>query len=291
MTSLRGRFHRIALCAAAGVAGLVMAGAPAAVAAPGPALPDSPGTCSGVWVIVDASALKLNAPVTRGCARPGGTGLDALTSAGFSYTANTSGLLTSIGGLPSDRKVLASHYWSYWHATANADGTWSDWSYSQLGAGTYRPAKGSAEGWRFINEDTQTPPAPGAKPPKVTKPTQGPSTTKAPSTTQPPAASGGSSTKSSGTNASTSSARASSSATAPSTAALPDSTASGTTGETTSSTDSPTSHILSDGPASTDPGSGSGSGGAPWALLGTLGVVVLGGGGLGLWWFKIGRFR
>lgn len=300
MTRPPVRLRRIALSMAAGVAGLLLAaGTPAALAVPGATLPQSPNSCPGVWVIVDSSAL--GGGIDRGCATSNGTGLDALHSAGFSYTASTSGLLTSIriGGVyvPSDQKVRASHYWSYWQSSPTGSG-WSAWRYSQTGAASYRPTNGSAEGWRFINEDTQNPPAPGAKPPIATPP----STTRAPAPPKPPSMSGGAnsggstsggSTRGPGKGTSSSSAQASTPAGAASTAALPDNTATPTTEASASDTSSPTGHILTDGPAGTDTAAapGSGSGGAPWALIGTLGVVVLGGGGLGVWWLKIGRFR
>ena len=38
----------------------------------------------------------------------------------------------------------ASAYWSYWHATRGGK-----WVYSSTGAGTYKPAPGSAQGWAF----------------------------------------------------------------------------------------------------------------------------------------------
>ena len=36
-------------------------------------------------------------------------------------------------------------YWSYWHASTPG----AAWKYSSEGAGTYDPAPGSVEGWRF----------------------------------------------------------------------------------------------------------------------------------------------
>ncbi|WP_051208332.1 hypothetical protein [Propionicicella superfundia] len=156
----RSRRGVLRAVAALTVAGLLAGGAvPAASAAPVAA----PETCAGVWVVVDASALGQG--VTRGCAASHDTGLDALQSAGYAVTQR-SGLLTSIDGLPSDERVAADHYWSYWHAVENGDGTWSSWSYSQSGAATYRPVRGSAEGWRFVTVNTMSPPAPSQTPPR-----------------------------------------------------------------------------------------------------------------------------
>lgn len=144
------------------VAALTLGSLPAADAAPTPAATPEPTTCAGVWVIVDATAL--DGAVTRGCATSYGTGMQALTSAGYD-TRTSGGLVLEIGGLPQGGTFSASSYWSYWHATENGNGTWSSWSYSQKGAGSYVPVRGAAEGWRFVAVNTMNPPAPGGTPP------------------------------------------------------------------------------------------------------------------------------
>jgi hypothetical protein len=153
--------HRVVQAATGlvAVAALTLGSLPAAVAAP----TTEPSTCAGVWVVVDAAAL--DGSVTRGCATSYATGVEALTSAGY-QPQTSSGLVLKIDGLPATGAFGANSYWTYWHATENGDGTWSSWSYSQLGAGSYHPVRGAAEGWRFVTVDTMNPPAPSVTPPQ-----------------------------------------------------------------------------------------------------------------------------
>lgn len=107
--------------------------------------------CEGVTVVVDYRGL--GGGVQQGCA-PGtpASGVAALTAAGFGYTyaSRQAGFVCRINGrpgTPADKCVNASPataYWSYWHAPAGGS-----WSYSNQGAATYVPARGTVEGWAF----------------------------------------------------------------------------------------------------------------------------------------------
>lgn len=119
-------------------------------AAPASAADDG---CTGVWVVVDATAL--GGTVTTACAPDHATGTQALASAGVDVE-RSAGMVCRLDGLPSRCEVSASAYWTYWQATPAGDG-YSDWTYATLGADAYRPAPGDAEGWRF--GDGSAPPA------------------------------------------------------------------------------------------------------------------------------------
>ena len=87
------------------------------------------------------------AAVTRCTEDDPNTGVEALTSAGFSFTYSPRepGFVCTINGNPGNRECMKPKYWSYWHAS----GPTGPWTYSSEGAGTYDPAPGSVEGWRF----------------------------------------------------------------------------------------------------------------------------------------------
>jgi hypothetical protein len=123
--------------------GLVTAGAVAAAPAWAAACTSK---TKGVTEVVDFT--KLGGKVQTGCdpANPA-TGLAALTGAGFSYAfvPRYPGFVCTIDKKPNPcNGAPASAYWSYWHAKRG--GTWV---YSSLGAGTYKPAPGSVQGWAF----------------------------------------------------------------------------------------------------------------------------------------------
>lgn len=123
------------------------------------AVPDRPAVaatidCDGVLVVVDATAL--GGDVTAQCA-PGAprTGLDALTAAGLSFTfvPRIPGMVCQIERQPDPcNNAPADAYWSYWHQDPA-----QPWRYATEGAGTFRPAVGSIEGWVFGSGDA--PPA------------------------------------------------------------------------------------------------------------------------------------
>jgi hypothetical protein len=114
-------------------------------------LPASVTSCAGVWVVVDRG----NGQDTVRCATKYGNGIAALKSAGLAAGFDKSGLLNRINGFPS---VIVpwpqeTRYWSYWHATQQADGTWDSWQSYPVGAADSTPVTGEAEGWYYANYD------------------------------------------------------------------------------------------------------------------------------------------
>ena len=123
-------------------AGLVATGSAAAA----PAYAAACTGKKGVTVVVDFT--RLGGKVKTACdpANPA-TGLAALTGAGFSYAfvPRQPGFVCTIDKQPNPcNRAPAKAYWSYWHAKPH--GTWV---YSKLGAGTYKPAPGTVQGWAF----------------------------------------------------------------------------------------------------------------------------------------------
>ncbi|MCG2806526.1 hypothetical protein [Propionicimonas sp.] len=129
-------------------AGLLAAALPAAPAqAVVTPLPASVTSCTGVWVVVDRGS-----DVSVRCAASHGTGLEALKSAGFTLETTTGSygeFVDRINGFPEALDPSYTNYWGYWHATPNADGTWSAWTSSADGASNYDPKPGSVEGWHY----------------------------------------------------------------------------------------------------------------------------------------------
>lgn len=279
---------------AAAVLSVLLAGSTAATAPSGAdarPLPQA-ASCSGVWVVVDYGSLG---GIATQCATSFGNGTGALRGAGFSATLDE-GFVLKINGKPNKPDINKA-YWSYWHATGNNDGSYSDWTYSTLGANGYHPAKGNAEGWRYVSlGDGKVPP--GAKPPTessptptptktTSKPTPKPSPTRTPSTTRPTSTTTRKPTATaSATRAATSaSAKATTIGTAGATSSGPASTASSAaptpepSGESTAPTDAPV-------PASAEPETPADPG-SPTGVIVTAGLVVVAGAGLGGWrWLK-----
>ncbi|MFI6097946.1 hypothetical protein ACIA8G_20495 [Lentzea sp. NPDC051213] len=146
--------------------------------------------CDGVTVVVDYRGL--GGGVQQGCASGSpASGVAALTAAGFGYTyaSRQQGFVCRINGKPgtdADKCVNASPasaYWSYWHAPAGGA-----WSYSNQGAATYVPARGSVEGWAFGAGEQPgiAPPAAPAPQPPAPQPPQPPAGQ--PPAQQPPGA-------------------------------------------------------------------------------------------------------
>ncbi len=290
------RFLATVALAAMLAAGAAAPSTPAVAAAP--VLPQA-ASCSGVWVVVDFGSLG---GVSSRCATSYGTGMAALRSAGFSPTVSE-GFVDKINGKPGkpDRNKA---YWSYWHATRKADGSYNGWTYSNLGANSYRPSAGNAEGWRYQSlSDGKVPP--GAAPPSGTsdpKPTPKPTKSSKPKpkpTKQP--------SKKPTTKPSASAKPSSKPTTKSSATSKPSSTASGKTRSTSSPTTSspstpavssvPTTPLTSPAPSdsgvvpvngetpSATPADDAGNG-SPVGLITTLGLVVAGVAGLGGWWWK-----
>lgn len=170
----RGRW----LASASTLTLVVLSGAAGVVAAPMASAGACSGT-SGVTVVVQSEAGTVVA-----CA-PGdpGSGLAALAQAGFGVdqVQRFPGAVCRINGYPASDPCVnmppATAYWSYWHAKPGGS-----WSYSQVGAGSYNPAPGSVEGWRFgagtapsISPPSAPAPAPPPPPPATTAPPAAPS--------------------------------------------------------------------------------------------------------------------
>lgn len=267
---------------AAAVLGSVgLAAAPAATAAGCAA--------SGVSVVVDAGAT--GGTSTRCVSGDPGSGLAALSSAGYAYTfvPRQPGFVCTIDRAPDPcNGAPASAYWSYWHARPGGS-----WTYSTLGAGSFDPPAGSVEGWAFGSgapprvrppaasaprptpaPTTPAPTTPGATPPRTTPPRPAPPKTTAPGTTAP------------GTTAPRTTAPQTKAPSPARTTTAPQPTAT-TRPPVTPAADTPTTNptptdntVVAD-PASS-PGSGSGGLTGP-ALVGAL-VLALGGGAALLTW-------
>ncbi len=274
------------LLAAVLTATLAVSAAPATQTAAVP-LPQA-ATCAGVWVVVDFGSLG---GTSTKCATSFDTGTKALKSAGFSVTIED-GFVYKIAGKPSKPDTNKA-YWSYWHATKQSDGSYSDWSYSNLGANSYHPTRGNAEGWRYQSlSDGKVPPA--AAPPKAdtASPTPTPSkTTSKPSakpTTKPTATK--SATKDATTSPSATASRTSATATASATPTA------ATTSAVPSVTPTPTDSLAPAGEVTAaaeeveaTPEPAPDSGGSPVGAIAAGVLVVAAGAGLGGWWWLKGR--
>ncbi|MEU7480786.1 hypothetical protein AB0A63_32760 [Lentzea sp. NPDC042327] len=155
-------------------------------------VPAQAAGCDGVTVVVDFRGL--GGGVQQGCAAGSpGSGVAALAAAGFSYAyaSRQQGFVCRINGRPgtdTDRCVTtspATAYWSYWHAPPGGS-----WSYSNQGAATYVPARGSVEGWAFgagEQPGIAPPAAPAPAPPPVQQPPAQQPPAQQPPAQQPPA--------------------------------------------------------------------------------------------------------
>jgi len=108
---------------------------------------------TGVTVAVDFSAFGKGTVVRCAPGKPA-TGIAALQQAGFTVagTANLGlAFVCRIQSLPSATQTLCATtppptaYWAYFHALAGA----TTWSFSSLGATSYRPPQGSIDAWAF----------------------------------------------------------------------------------------------------------------------------------------------
>ena len=229
-------------------------------------------------MVVDYAAL--GGGTVMGCATSYSNGTYALRSAGFNPTLD-SGMIVKINGVPTSPNT-AQNYWSYWHSTRQADGNYSAWSYSSLGANAFQPGPDDAEGWRY------EPTSGGYVPPSILPPKQV-ATTQAP----PPPAPAPATTVKTTAAAKTTTAAPAGTTSAP---AAPSTSASQTDSPTPSPSDSPTpSDTPADTPtsspeASASAASGGRSGSATTSLLGGLGAMAAIGAGAGgvLWWRRRG---
>jgi hypothetical protein len=272
------------LLAAVLTATLAVSAAPATQTAATP-LPQA-ATCAGVWVVVDFGSLG---GTSTKCATSYDTGTKALKSAGFSVTIDD-GFVYKISGKPSKPDTNKA-YWSYWHATKQSDGSYSDWSYSNLGANSYHPTRGNAEGWRYQSlSDGKVPPA--AAPPKADTASPVPTPSK---TTGKPSAKP--TTKPTATKSATKDATRSPSATASRTSATASATpTAATTSAVPSVTPTPTDSLAPAGEVTAaaeeveaTPEPAPDSGGGPVGAIAAGVLVVAAGAGLGGWWWLKGR--
>lgn len=139
--------------------------APGAIGAPGAIVPrlapvPRAASCAGVWVVVDFASL--GGGISTACATSHDSGVGALRSAGFAPVVED-GFVLEIAAKPS-RSDLSKAYWSYWQAARNDDGSYTDWTYADVGASSSHPEQGDAEGWRYVSLSAGNTP-PGAKPP------------------------------------------------------------------------------------------------------------------------------
>lgn len=233
---------------------------------PIPAVAQDFTACNGVWVVVDYGSL--GGGVSTKCATSYSTGTAALRA---TFGAKVDGgMITAIAGKPGKKADIYKDYWSYWHASRRSDGSYSGWSYSNLGANAYHPTKGAAEGWHYVSISGSAS-GPGTKPPTnpvaVAKPKPR-ATTKAP----------------------TASASATASATAqPSVSKAPTTkaatpVATPVAAASTPSSPSPTPSAAAPAEPGEDPGS-------PVALIATAATLGVGGLGAGAWWLRKGRKR
>ncbi len=126
-----------------------------------PAGADPLNTCStstGVIVVVDFS--HWGGSIERGCDAELTTGYNALQAAGFATSGDQHDgpeFICRIDNEPSpaDDPCVgtppASAFWSYWHADAGQN----TWSYSVVGAASYRPQPGSVDAWTFGSTDLE----------------------------------------------------------------------------------------------------------------------------------------
>lgn len=219
-------------------------------AAPVPAA----ATCAGVWVVVDYGSLG---GTSTSCATSFSTGTAALRGAGFSPTLDN-GMITKINGVPATVN-MQDHYWSYWHASLQADGSYSGWTYSSLGANAYHPTAGSADGWRYqALADGYV--SPGVAPPKKMA-------TTAPATTAPAQPTTKATTK-----AATSGAVATTGA--PATSAATVTTSDATTDSPSTTPSASVSASSDDTPAAVSPPSQENPGPRLNSMIGAVGAII-----------------
>lgn len=247
--------------------------APLAMVGATPAVAESVKVCSGVWVIVDFGELG---GISTQCATKFDTGTAALKSAGFTPTLENS-MLVKLDGKPTKPDIYKS-YWSYWQATRADDGSYSEWKYSDLGANSYHPTKGNAEGWRYqaladgkVHPDATPPSAPVATPEPTSKPSETAKPSPKPTVTKTPTS----------TSSATPSATDSPSASAAPT--TPPATPSEPTGWPSAASPAPEGTV--NPPIEPAPS------GTPVGALAAGGLVLAGGAGVGAWWWLKGRHR
>lgn len=253
----------VALCVA--TAGLLVP-APAAVTAE---------KCVGV--VVDARLL--GGGVRTGCAKGDpGSGLEALTAAGFRYAfaPRQPGLVCQIDSAPACDRTTTTTYWSYWYRAKGSD----TWVYAAEGAGSRDPEPGSTEAWVWQEGGRRQPPG-------VAQRTICPTTTDSP---RPKETSSAGATRDATkapapttSEAATPKASASATSAAPRTTKSPEPSAASATAGTATTSAPPTSRAVTTPVATPAAASSTGDeGGSPWIAVagGVALVAALGGAAL-----------
>jgi hypothetical protein len=146
------------------------------------------GACvgdSGVTVVVDATMAGAGTSV-RCALGPQANGWEALQHAHHTVAPHPTfaGAVCQIDGIPTEGYPTCweTNFWSYHHAPNARPG--ASWTFSVVGANTYKPGPGSVEGWKYTSTATQRQP-PGVGPvfAEATPPTPPPT---APPTSVPP---------------------------------------------------------------------------------------------------------
>jgi hypothetical protein len=134
--------------------------AAAASAKATPKVAGTAGACkgtTGVTVAVDFTAFSGGKVQVRCAPGKPATGVAALQQAGFTPAGTTKyglAFICRINSKPSTTAQTcvstppATSSWSYYHASHTA----TAWTYSTLGASSYKPAQGSVQGWAFGNK-------------------------------------------------------------------------------------------------------------------------------------------
>lgn len=271
----------------AALSAILAGGAAAATPTQATPLPQA-STCSGVWVVVDFGSLG---GTSTKCSTSYGTGLAALKSAGFSPTVSD-GFVYKISGKPSKPDTNKA-YWSYWHATAKDDGSYSDWSYSNLGADSYHPTKGNAEGWRYQSLDGGKVP-PGIAPPATDTSTPTPTPKPTKTATHKPTATASATKKPTATASATKTQTASASASATSTSATPSASPSAVVTPTPTLVATPlatneATEVAQDAVSASPEATPAESSGTPVGAIVAGSAVLVAAAGLGGWWLLKGR--
>jgi hypothetical protein len=159
---------------------------------PGAEAASADGPCvgdTGVTVVVDAT--KAGGGISVRCALgPQASGWDALQNSGHAITSvpqYPGTAVCTVDGRPSAGYPTCweTNFWSYHHAPNTRAG--AAWTFSGVGAATYKPAPGSVEGWKYTSTANRSD-APGAGPVFAAPPTTG---TTPPAPPPPPASGGG----------------------------------------------------------------------------------------------------
>lgn len=115
-----------------------------------------PTSCSGVWVVVEDDL---------SCATEFPTGDQALLNSGHTVEKKGS-MVCRVDDHPDRCHITFDAYWSYWQSSRQPDGSYGEWKYATVGAASYQPKAGDAEGWAFGPGEPPTalPPADSFRP-------------------------------------------------------------------------------------------------------------------------------